>query len=273
MTENLTLAEAAERLGVHYMTAYKYVRTGRLNAHKDGGLWVVPVSEVEEFRSEAGTEHRREDAYPELIEARLIAGDDSGAHRILVDALASGAGPEEAYIDLLGGALTSIGRKWAIGELSIADEHMATATALRVIARLGAKLAAKGKTRGTILLAVVPTDTHALPTAMMHDLLRIHRFDALDLGADTPAESISHTAVGIVDLLAVGLAATRIDNEHNIRQTLHHLSETTTVPVVLGGGAIRSVEHANTLGPCIASTSPRHALELFDTIAVASRGS
>ena len=32
----VTLHEAAERLGVHYMTAYRYVRTGRLPAERDG---------------------------------------------------------------------------------------------------------------------------------------------------------------------------------------------------------------------------------------------
>ena len=35
MTESrLTLQEAADRLGVHYMTAYRYVRTGRLERFK-----------------------------------------------------------------------------------------------------------------------------------------------------------------------------------------------------------------------------------------------
>ena len=34
--ELITLHEAAARLGVHYMTAYRYVRTGRLPAERDG---------------------------------------------------------------------------------------------------------------------------------------------------------------------------------------------------------------------------------------------
>ena len=37
----ISLGEAAERLGVHYMTAYRYVRTGRLPATRVGGQWVV----------------------------------------------------------------------------------------------------------------------------------------------------------------------------------------------------------------------------------------
>jgi excisionase family DNA binding protein len=38
---DITLTEAAELLGVHYMTAYKYVRTGRLAATKVGGGWRI----------------------------------------------------------------------------------------------------------------------------------------------------------------------------------------------------------------------------------------
>ena len=34
--ETLGLRECAERLGVHYMTAYRYVRTGMLPATKVG---------------------------------------------------------------------------------------------------------------------------------------------------------------------------------------------------------------------------------------------
>ena len=36
---DLTLNEAAELLGVHYMTAYRYVRLGFLQATKVGGCW------------------------------------------------------------------------------------------------------------------------------------------------------------------------------------------------------------------------------------------
>ena len=37
----LGLQEVADRLGVHYMTAYRYVRTGRLPATRIGAQWWV----------------------------------------------------------------------------------------------------------------------------------------------------------------------------------------------------------------------------------------
>jgi len=35
------LRDAAEELDVHYMTAYRYVRTGRIAAEKQGGRWWI----------------------------------------------------------------------------------------------------------------------------------------------------------------------------------------------------------------------------------------
>jgi excisionase family DNA binding protein len=41
----LTLHEAADLLGVHYMTAYRYVRLGLLHASKAGVSWrATPVA-------------------------------------------------------------------------------------------------------------------------------------------------------------------------------------------------------------------------------------
>ena len=38
MSATFTLQEAADELGVHYMTAYRYVRLGLLDAAKVGGV-------------------------------------------------------------------------------------------------------------------------------------------------------------------------------------------------------------------------------------------
>jgi len=48
----LSLRECAERLGVHYMTAYRYVRTGMLAAVKQGTEWRVAVEDLESFGSD-----------------------------------------------------------------------------------------------------------------------------------------------------------------------------------------------------------------------------
>ncbi|MGI9606581.1 MAG: cobalamin-dependent protein [Acidimicrobiales bacterium] len=266
MSEHISLTEAAERLEVHYMTAYRYVRTGRLPAFKHGGQWAVSIDDLDSFETQGHRPAPRREIYPELIEARLLAADEAGACALLEDAMAAGATADEVYIDLLGAALRSVGMRWAAGEVSIADEHVATATAHRLISRLGQNMARRGRHRGTIVLATVADDHHTLPTALLRDLLRQRGFEVVDLGAHTPAESMVERALAADGLVGVGVCATRTGNDDAISEALAQLADNLTVPVVLGGAAIADEAHGHSLGPCIPAHSARHALELFDEI-------
>ena len=46
----LTLQEVADQLGVHYMTVYRYVRLGLLEASKVAGTWQVTPAALAELR-------------------------------------------------------------------------------------------------------------------------------------------------------------------------------------------------------------------------------
>jgi len=270
MTDPITLIDVADRLGVHYMTAYRYVRTGRLPAVKDSGQWRVFENDLAAFEARPAKAPPRKDLLPTLIEERLIAGDENGTYQLLENALASGADAEEVYLDLMSPAMVGVGRRWHEGDISIADEHVATSTALRVIARLGPRVSSRGRMKGTILLATISDDYHYLPTAMLRDLLRFRGFDVQDLGANTPPESIFDRASGLADLLAVGVSATSSGHDHVMRETLSKLAGL-HVPIVVGGAAFSGLDHITSLGPCIPSNSARDALSIFETIHAEAR--
>jgi len=272
MTDTITLTDASERLGVHYMTAYRYVRTGRLAAHKAGGQWRVATDDLEHFTTDETPRAPRTDVLPPLITDRLIAGDENGTHQLLEDAMAAGAAVDEVYLDLISPAMTAVGERWHKGELTIADEHVASSTALRIVSRLGSRIAHRGRSRGTIVLASISGDHHYLPTAMIRDLLRFRGFDVVDLGANTPAESVIERANATGDdLLAIGLASTTPGAQGIAQATLAALDDALDVPVVLGGGAFTDADHIRSLGNCIPSRSARHALEIFDDIHAKAR--
>ena len=50
---DLTLQEAADLLGVHYMTAYRYVRTGRLPGTRVGAHWHVRRADLDKIAAAA----------------------------------------------------------------------------------------------------------------------------------------------------------------------------------------------------------------------------
>jgi excisionase family DNA binding protein len=247
----ITLQEAAERLGVHYMTAYRYVRTGRLPASRDGVKWLVDPADL--VRLAARGENRRRGAAwteaPRTLASRLVAADEAGSWAVLESALASGAEPDRVLLDLLGRALVEIGAGWAAGTLDVADEHRATAVAQRLVGRLGPRFARRGRKRGMIVLGAPAGDEHALPSAILSDVLRGARFEVHDLGADTPAESFAAAAAHTERLLGVMVGVTTPGNDRAVHQVLRTVRRSgVTAPLVAGGAAIENAAHAQRLG-------------------------
>jgi len=249
----LTLLEAADRLGVHYMTVYRYVRTGKLPATRVGGTWQVDPDDL--ARMKAAVPGAARDpaagaaATSTRLEARLLAGDEPGAWGVLEAALASDHSPSDALLQLVAPALESIGDRWHAGELTVADEHRASAVAVRLISRVGARFARRGPKRACVVITTPPDEQHSAPVAIAADLLRWAGFDVIELGADTPADALAQTLADVPDLLAVALACTTRASTTSARRVIAHLR--TTLPgttVLLGGAAIADADQALRLG-------------------------
>ncbi len=244
--------EAAERLGVHYMTAYRYVRTGKLPAEKAGVHWVVDLADVERIRATPATRRRQGSVRaegPAKLAARMVGGDEAGAWGIVENALTSTLDPHEVYLELLAPALERIGIDWEAGRLSVADEHRATVVAGRLIGRLGPRFARRGRKRGAVVVAAPSGESHALPGAMLSDLLRGAGFEVVDLGADTPAASMVDSAKHATRLVAVLIGATSPGLDESVRTSVAALRAAgIQTPVLLGGAAIATRERAEDLG-------------------------
>jgi MerR family transcriptional regulator, light-induced transcriptional regulator len=251
----ITLQEAAQQLGLHYMTVYRYVRTGKLPATQEGLIWRIRVSDVEALRDGRGSasgSRSRGNSLTEssqALEARMLAGDSAGAWWLIEGRLGGGLDPAGVVTTLLSPALRSIGARWADGEVSVADEHRATAVAQRIIGRLGLQFGRPGRSRGTVIVAAPEGDLHTLPVAMVADLLRWRGFDVAELGANTPVDALAEVANRADRLLVVGIASTTSGLDAEVTQSLEALRAVTpATPTLLGGNAIRSAAHARTLG-------------------------
>ena len=270
--ESISLTEAATRLGVHYMTAYRYVRTGQLPAVKVGGEWNVAASDVDSFRKESAptvTKGRRQADFHKRLEGRLVVGDESGAWTVIESALAAGVEPAHIYLDVLAPALAQIGADWAAGRATIAAEHRATAVTIRLIGRLGPHFNRPGKKRGTVIIGAPSGDQHSVPGAMAADLLRGQGFDVLDLGANTPAESFVDAARHADRLIAVGISATTGPNAEAIRGTISLVHSELDCPVVLGGHALVEMDDPEALGADVVTSSSTTMMQAFDALAEA----
>jgi excisionase family DNA binding protein len=270
----LTLAEAAQELGVHYMTVYRYVRTGRLPARQVGGEWQIEPADLARLRERApgpargarargaqGQDVRAEGAparaglklWQEQFEARLVAGDEPGSWALIEAVLAAGMKPDESLLELVAPAMRSIGTHWQRGELSIADEHRASAVSARLIARLGSRFGRRGVKRGTVVLAAPAGELHGLPVSIGANLLRWRGFNVVELGADTPPEALVEAVANEAGTgggpLAVGIVSTLTGQQPSVESSVTEVHRAHPgVPVLLGGAAVVNAAQARRLG-------------------------
>jgi excisionase family DNA binding protein len=278
-SHHLSLHEAADRLGVHYMTAYRYIRTGRLAGVKDGHEWQVDAADVDALKRAVARQEQqparrrrtRRTDYPRRLVDRLVGADEAGAWSLIESSMTGGMSPDQIYLELLTPALETIGDRWARGEITVAQEHQASAIVLRLIGRLGPLFARRGRKRGIVLVGCPPLEVHGLPSALLSDLLRARSFDVHDLGADVPADSWAVTAGSTDRLVAVGLCATTPGHEQELADTIAALRAATESPIFLGGRAITSEKRALALGATAYSGSFDDAVELVEGFAAARR--
>ena len=272
---DLTLHEAAERLGVHYMTAYRYVRLGVLPARKVAGSWRVAAVDVARVHEQGVGTHRapvgaapssasssasssspsassgtrRRAPWSERLEARLVAGDGAGSWSVVETAMAGGSTIDEIYLDVIAPAMRRIGQRWADGELDISVEHRATGITFRLMGRLGPRLARRGRTRGAVVVGAPEGERHSLPTAMLADLVRADGWDVSDVGADLPTESFVRSVLDTPDVVAVGVSVTLDEHLPAATELLAALrAGLPHVVLAVGGGAICSAEQATVMG-------------------------
>ena len=278
----LTLQEAADRLGVHYMTAYRYVRLGVLAAEKSGGTWRVAPGVVEAFvqarqagpgdAAAAGRRGGRRAPWAERLEHRLLAGDARGAWGVIEAAQAAGAEVDEVYLDLVAPAMVSIGRRWESGELDVAVEHRASVIAGRLVGRLGHRFLRRGRNRGTVVLGAPAGERHSLPLALLADLLRGAGWDVSDLGSDVPAPSFALAAAHAEQLTVVGVSISTHESTRSAEATISALRGVVDgVPILVGGCAVRDGDHARELGADGWACDGRAVVALLEDLAMGSR--
>jgi len=276
----LGLQEAADQLGVHYMTAYRYVRTGRLPATQIGAQWWVDPGDLpaaaagSPVAGRPRTETRRASrtTAARRLEDRLVAGDEPGAWTIVEGRLVSGSDQEEILLDGLGEAMRSVGLGWRAGHYTVDDEHRATGVATRVVARLGPRFSARGPKRGSVILGTPPHELHGLPTAMAANVLRRRGFDVVDLGADVPEGAFASAVTKVQRPLAVGVAVTAGNHDRAVRAIVRAVHDVSPgLPVLVGGAAIAGEEHAARLGAGWSGVDARQLGEMIDELDHAAR--
>jgi methanogenic corrinoid protein MtbC1 len=123
------------------------------------------------------------------IVAATIASDVDALGQLVDQALALST-LDESFIDVLTPALAEIGERWASGSVSIAQEHLASATVRAALLKLLSDQ--RADVHGTAVLACAPGELHEIGLLMLAVILRSEGWQVAYLGADTPfADAVS----------------------------------------------------------------------------------
>ncbi len=195
----MDLREAAGILGVHYQTAYDWVRQGVIPARKVGRGYEIDDGDVGALA--AGRRLGQEPARPIHVrdwaaQSRglytvIVAGEETQArHRL--ERLAVGVPLIDLCEHVIAPALRKLGDDWEAGRVSIAQEHRASAICERLIASHARQPA--GRPRGTAVVATPPGERHGLPSLMAAACLREDRWLVHHLASDLPVEEVTRLA-------------------------------------------------------------------------------
>jgi excisionase family DNA binding protein len=193
---SVDLRTAADELGVHYQTAYRWVREGTLTAVKVGPAYEVHPDELDRLREQRATptpppsraQVRSWAPHVDRLYDALMLGDEVNS-RGLVDRLHDGrTDVVEMCERLFTPVLKRIGDGWAKGRVSIADEHRAAAMCTRLLARVSTQ--PRGRPRGVAVVATVPGEAHELPGMMAAIALRADRWRVHHLGTELPFDQL-----------------------------------------------------------------------------------
>jgi methanogenic corrinoid protein MtbC1 len=165
----------------------------------------------------------------------------SGDHRACLDMashnVSSGEDLEAFYLEIIQPAMYSIGNLWERGEISVAEEHLASAIVARVMASLYAWALRSESPYGKAVVSAVPNEYHEIGARMVADLLERDGWSVEYLGSDIePRSLLERVGKTRPFLLALSVAMPfNLKQAEEIIRAVREKAETKNTRIMIGG--------------------------------------
>ncbi len=171
--------------------------------------------------------------------AALLACDKERAFSIVLDRRTHMALPD-LYVGVLKPALYEVGRRWERNEITVAQEHYCCAVTQVLMSRLGTGMGPAGVKSGRCMVsACVGAEVHDIGARMVAEILEVHGWEAVFIGATAPPGDLLRTVIDRrADLLALSCTyAPNLREAQALIHTIRALPETRHLRVIVGGYA------------------------------------
>lgn len=148
----------------------------------------------------------QEAVYDQFLNA-LLNGKRQECHQIVTELVHQNTNIRTIYIDLFQKSLYEIGALWEQNKISVAVEHLATATIEGLLSILYPQLFGAEHCGKKAIISCAVNEYHQIGGKMVADIFEINGWDTHFLGANTPIESLlQHIQDYQPDVLALSLA-------------------------------------------------------------------
>jgi methanogenic corrinoid protein MtbC1 len=172
------------------------------------------------------------------LRAQLTGNRREAVRLVVEDGLGRGAAIMELQEGVIQAAQDEIGRLWQQNQVTIAQEHMATAISHLTLAALFERAEPKPPLGKKLLLACVEGELHDLPARMAADFIDLEGFEVRYLGANVPHDSLV-SMVRAEQPDVIGLSVTMAFNVPALRTAVERLRAAIDRPIFIGGHALR----------------------------------
>ena len=198
----------------------------------------------------------------------LEGGHSAKAVALVVDAIRMDRiSTKDVLVGVLPRALEYIGRQWHLGAATVAEEHIATQAAGRLIEQImlmSPEPVANGR---TAIMTMVEGDNHDIGVRIVAAFFELDGWKTICLGANSPANDLANITQHFeADLVLIG--ATLNTQREAVRRSIKAVREVCpNQAIIVGGAAFTNLEGcAEDLGANAQALNPEHALQLGQEI-------
>lgn len=120
----------------------------------------------------------------------LLEGDHQHCLEITNKLIKSPDDVESLYLQVIQPVMYEVGMLWERGEISVAEEHLASAIIGRVIANINLIEISSDKKKGKVVVAAAPNEYHEIGAWIIADIMEKEGWTVKYLGANTPSEGL-----------------------------------------------------------------------------------
>jgi len=199
-----------------------------------------------------------------LYLAASVSGRRADALKIVREAVRGGDSPVDVYTDIFQSALYEVGRRWQTTGLTIAEEHMATATTQFILSVLHEEHPRVGSHAGTAVVTGVLKEQHLVGASIVANVLDAEGWDVRFMGTNLPHDAIV-AAITRYRANLVAISVTMSDCVADASDLIAHIrrSSANAPRIIVGGAAFIRDEHMwRTIGADGFASDARSVAEL-----------